>query len=213
MFVELHNLAKHIIHLNEAIQSGLLLTGGLLSRLKALEPNSVPVLQKSHSSGSGTTLTPDDVRQQLRDSLEYRQSLFQSTSLRLGSLQKRVENAITLSFNLVTQQDSLVMIQDSSSMKIIAAITMIFLPTTAITGIVGSQLFLTSHSDTDGTWTVLRTPLFAWLWWLTVPVTMVVILLGWAWWKYAQPDNLEKRPQLLRKLTIPPLTLSMSSKV
>lgn len=202
-------------HLSEAIQSGLLLIDSVLMRVKTLESNSGPNLARTSSYGSGSTLTTNDVRQQLRDSFEYRRSLYQSTRLRLESLQKRIENCIMLSFNLVTQQDSLVMIQDSSSMKIIAAITMLFLPTTAVAGVVGSQLFQTSFADTDGTWTVLTTPLFKWLWWLNVPLTVVVVILAWAWRKHSHSEHQEPRlqPKPIRRPTFLSIARSMSSKV
>lgn len=185
VFVELHNLAKHITHLSEAIQSGLLLTDGILLRVKMLESNPGP--RRTSASGSGTTLTKYDVHQQLRDNLQYRRSLLQSTSLRLESLKKRIDNCITLSFNLVTQHDSQIMIQSSNSMHIIAVVTMLFVPTTAVASVVGSQLFLTSFEETGPRWTVLTTPLFKWLWWLAVPLTVVVAVFAWAWRKYSKP--------------------------
>ena len=211
--MELHNLAKHIIHLIEAAESSLFLVDSILSRVRMLEPGPGPALSRTGSSGSGATLTINNVHRQLQENIAYRRSLFQSSKLRLGSLQKRVDNSIALSFNLVTQQDSLVMMQDSNSMKIISVITMVFLPTTAVASVVGSQLFLTSYADADGTWTVMTTPLFTWLWCLTVPLTLVVVVLAWAWVNYTHHQHPEKRFQLLRKLTFPPVARSWSSTV
>jgi len=201
IFVELHNLAKHAIHLGEAIESSLLTVDGLLARVKvaASGPSSI---SRTGSSNSGITLTQNEVHQQLRDRLEYRKSLFQSTKLRLGSLQKRVQNSIELSFNLLTQQDSLVMIQDSNSMKVIAAITMFFLPTTAVASVLGSQLFMTSNST--GSWEVTATPLFKVMWYVAAPTTMVVAILAFFWHKYShhhRPSPQQPLKLLVRRLT------------
>ncbi|KAJ4176763.1 hypothetical protein NW767_015339, partial [Fusarium falciforme] len=122
-FAAMHNCAKHIIHIAEAIESCIML----------VEATAQYVGNHEHV---GRPMTRDFVQKQLWETLQYRRSLFRSSQLRLGSLQKRIDNAITLSFHLVTQQDSMVMIQDSNSMKVIAAITMIFLPTTGVATII-----------------------------------------------------------------------------
>jgi hypothetical protein len=171
-FSGLHNCAKHVIHIAEAVESSILVLDGTRAILE-VDDKAIGELED--------TSKRELIRRQLKDRLRYRRSLFQSTKLRLTSLQKRVENAITLSFNLVTQQDSLVMIQDSNSMKIIAAITMIFLPTTGVATVIGSQLFVTSLSANDGSWEVNVTPLFVWLWWISGPLTLFVILLAYLW--------------------------------
>ena len=53
--------------------------------------------------------TPSDLTLDAADSLDYRKRSFQSTLLRLHSLEKRMSNVIQLSFNLVTQANSGVM--------------------------------------------------------------------------------------------------------
>jgi hypothetical protein len=76
------------------------------------------------------------------DTLEYRKRSFQSTLLRLHSLEKRMSNVIQLSFNLVTQADSGVMKADSAvlktdsrAMKFIAFLTLVFLPATGVASV------------------------------------------------------------------------------
>ncbi|KAJ7482389.1 hypothetical protein B0H11DRAFT_2022774 [Mycena galericulata] len=163
-FAGLHNLAKHAIYLVEALESCIILSDAILARTR------VPAT----TGGPGLS----SLREQLQDCLMYRKSFFQSTKLRLVSLDKRLSNAIALSFDLLTQQDSLIMIQDSKSMKTLAAITMVFLPATAVASIVGSQLFLTTRED-DGSWVVALTPLFKILWYFTIPLTVLVFLCSW----------------------------------
>jgi uncharacterized radical SAM superfamily protein len=62
----------------------------------------------------------------------YIQNLNKSTNMRLGSLSKKVDNTINLAFHMVAQQDSKRVTKDSSSMRVIATVTMVFLPGTAV---------------------------------------------------------------------------------
>lgn len=174
-FAAMHNCAKHIIHIAEAIESCIMLVEATLHNVGNHNMASSPV-------------THGPVLKQLCETLQYRRSLFRSSQLRLSSLQKRIDNAITLSFNLVTQQDSMVMIQDSNSMKVIAAITMIFLPTTGVATVIGSQLFLSQVRKEDQTWEVLPSPLFWTMWWISIPLTVFVIILAliWHWWTHTE---------------------------
>lgn len=176
-FAAMHNCAKHIVHIAEALESCVMLTDATLENV-------------SDDDSNNRTPERDLVVKQLRECLRYRRSLFRSSQLRLDSLQKRIDNAITLSFNIVTQQDSLVMTQDSNSMKIIAAITMIFLPTTGVATIVGSQLFMSELDETSDSesWRVLTTPLFWIMWWIAIPLTVFVAILAvvWIWWTHAE---------------------------
>jgi len=155
-FAALHNCAKHVIHLAEAVESMILLTQSITSAIAPEEDT-----------------TPSLAAKQLQESLQYRLSLFRSTQLKTSSLQKRIDNAINLSFNLVTQQDSLLMIQDSQTIRIIALITMIFLPTTGVATVAGSQLLVTKWEE--GKWDIMATPLFWMTWWIAIPMTVGIV--------------------------------------
>ncbi|KAK6348033.1 hypothetical protein TWF718_005853 [Orbilia javanica] len=173
-FIGLHNCLKHIIYLNEAVASCLLVVDAIKSATKSTASIQLP------------------------DSLSHHRSLFTSTSLRLSSIQQRVENTIALCFNLVSQQDSMmmrhesmVMRQDASAMKILASITVVFLPTMAVASILGSQLFLSGVATTEGNDTreyieVKTSPLFGMLWMFAIPMTLVVIAMaiGWSWYSH-----------------------------
>lgn len=179
-FAAMHNCAKHIIHIAEAIDSCIMLVDSTLQHVG------------NHEHIARIT-SHEPTLKQLRESLQYRRSLFRSSQLRLSSLQKRIDNAITLSFNLVTQQDSMVMIQDSNSMKVIAAITMIFLPTTGVATVIGSQLFLSQVHDDKTTWDVLITPLFWKMIWISIPLTVFtgVLAMFWHWWTHQENASKE----------------------
>ncbi|PNY27519.1 Uncharacterized protein TCAP_02556 [Tolypocladium capitatum] len=181
-FAALHNCAKHIIYLGEGLEACMLLVDAALA-------NSEGVLQDPGDESSAETRAR--VLQQLKECLRYRRSLFRSTQLRLASLQKRIDNTITLAFNVVTQKDSMVMTRDSSVMKMIAAITMIFLPTTGVAAVAGSQLLVSNWHEDQGSWSIMITPLFWLTWWISIPVTVVVVVLAflWHWWAHSDQPH------------------------
>ncbi|GAB1319664.1 hypothetical protein MFIFM68171_09874 [Madurella fahalii] len=166
-FALLHNCSKQIIHLRETVDGFLL----LLDDLRDIILTRKPLLNDADR----------EVRKTLVDNLRHRRSLFNNLRLRLTSLQRRVDNCVGLEFNVVTLQDSATMRRDASSMKIIAAITMVFLPTTAVASIVGSQIFPASFNEESGTWDVQTSPLFKVLWAVAGPLTLVVIAMSAGW--------------------------------
>ncbi|KAI0198084.1 hypothetical protein F4808DRAFT_463113 [Astrocystis sublimbata] len=174
-FCGLHNLAKHIVYLGEAVESCQLLVDGIMSELGSRRS---AFKNESSSTSTSTTSTTVNLPTQLVSSLTYRRSLFRSTKIRLDSLSKRIDNAIGLAFNVVTLSDSMLLLQDSRAMKIIAAITVLFLPATAVGTVIGSQLFLTELEE--GAWLVRGTPLFSIFWWISIPLTLAVAFLAWA---------------------------------
>jgi len=195
-FAELHNVAKHITHLSETVESCLLLCESILLRLKASD-----AFAGTQSQPSQDPARANRARQELRDLLLYRQSLFRSTKLRLESLNRRVTNSIGLSFNLLTSADSITLIQHSNIMKIMAAITIIFLPTTAVAAIMGSQLFASSF--VDGGWEVRAWPLFGAMWAVAIPLTAAVLLCAsyWHWRNTRHKTPVKKVASLSRRMT------------
>ncbi|ORY61637.1 uncharacterized protein BCR38DRAFT_487381 [Pseudomassariella vexata] len=193
-FADLHNISKHTIHLHEAIAAQLLLVDSIIARLGMHDERHMQSQQ-----GSSSDAAKLQARQQVRESLEYRKSLVQSTQMRLGSLQRRIDNIIALSFNLVTQNDSMIMIndskvmaQDSNSMKVIAGITMLFLPATAVASILGSQLFVDN----------VPTPLFRVMWWIIIPLTILVFLFAALWLRWTSQRHHSYAQDLEKKQTV-----------
>jgi hypothetical protein len=134
-------------------------------------------------------VSPSDMTLDAADSLEYRKRSFQSTLLRLGSLEKRMSNVIQLSFNLVTQADSGVMKADSAvlktdsrAMKFIAFLTLVFLPATGVASVFSTPFFDVDWDLPDTEEKVLRTARSFWIFWAVVlPLTLVGLLLCFAW--------------------------------
>jgi len=109
-YQELHNLAKHAIHLTESSSAILCSIESLIRSHKHLFPSSSEVHYR----------------------IEYLQNLFMSISLRLASMSKRIDNAINLAFNIVAQEANTGMIEDAAKMTVVTIITMVFLPGTAV---------------------------------------------------------------------------------
>jgi hypothetical protein len=159
-FNDLHWVAKNIIHLKESSDAALTTCRDILDMLSS---------EKSTSSAHPST--------------KYLSTLFESTVLRTTSLEKRMQNIINLSFNLVTQRDSQHIKFESSSMHTIALTTLIFLPISTVAAIFGSQFFAyTPPPPPEGEQQpeLMLSGTF-WLFWaVTVPLTLIVLGL-WLW--------------------------------
>lgn len=117
------------------------------------------------------------------DALAYLSESLESQKRWLQSYKSRKDIAMNLVFNLVTQQDSETSTDiardtkdDSASMKIIALLTMLFLPATAVSGFFGMAFF--NLSD-DG---VFLSSTMAWLFVATTVPLTVGILIIWKFW-------------------------------
>ncbi|KAK6523504.1 hypothetical protein TWF281_001484 [Arthrobotrys megalospora] len=191
-FIGLHNCLKHTIYLTESVDACL----ALIDRIK--------------SFAQTTVIDPRGTSSPLLASLSHWRTLFTSTSLRLSSLHRRVENLTGLCFNLVTQQDSMIlrhesqtMRQDATAMKVLASITVLFLPTMALASILGSQLFVTTLNNEDDKTSDLEvraTPLFNVLWMFSIPMTILVIMLAAAWSWYSHANYPKTSAQMKERL-------------
>ncbi|KAL4925927.1 uncharacterized protein BDV17DRAFT_166433 [Aspergillus undulatus] len=128
--------------------------------------------------------SPTQVHERAADSITYVIESMQKQKIWFLNYKNRKDSTMALVYNLVTQQDAASNIQiassmkrDSTSMNAIAAMTMAFLPGTFIAAILDSGIFLATEHSTRITVTGLW-----WLWIvLTVPLTLIVILI---WWLY-----------------------------
>jgi hypothetical protein len=101
----------------------------------------------------------------------------------LASYKSRKDMAMSLVFNLVTQQDSETNTDiardtkdDSASMKIIAVMTMLFLPTTAASGVFSMCFFTIRNNNLDVSnqiWLFVA---------IVLPLTLLIISLWWTWY-------------------------------
>lgn len=167
-FATLHEIAKHGIYMSEAAAAAVLEMEIVVAHLQE-SPSSKSTASSSSSSSSNA------LRSATTDHFHYRKSAFQSTQLRLSSLDKRIANVISLSFNLVTQRDSQVLKQDSNAMKAIAVLTLVFLPLTGIASLFSTPFFQVAESH-------LWVSASIWIFWvITVCLTCSIVTI-WVWW-------------------------------
>ncbi|KAI1673550.1 hypothetical protein Ptr902_00303 [Pyrenophora tritici-repentis] len=128
----------------------------------------------------------EDAVTKLDNALHYLLYSIESQQRWLGSYKSRKDIAMNLVFNLVTQQDSATGTTiareakaDGSSMRVIATLTMVFLPGTFMSSVFGMAML-----DNARWWLFVA---------LTVPLTLLVIAIWSIWQSY---DSIIK---LLRK--------------
>ncbi|KAK4188600.1 hypothetical protein QBC35DRAFT_382171 [Podospora australis] len=180
-FSALHLLADYIIMLREGSQ-------GLLATLDAVVEH-----HKNHS------LCPEDhdsllLYKQTQEAFRYRRRLVQSTGERAATFEKRINNLTTLFFNHISQQDNAMLMRDSSSVKAIALITLIFLPVTTVATICGSEFFYSS--DTGGESRSIQMDPSGWI--MFGVSSALTLLFMWLWVWYTK--SLEKRFARGRKI-------------
>lgn len=118
------------------------------------------------------------------DAIECRKRNFHSTSLRLQSIEKRMLNVIQMTQTILTQADSAVLKADSRAMKLIAALTLVFLPATGVASVFDTPFF---DNDTARLIVVAN----FWIFWaVSVPLTLGVGALCYAWYYLPKlPEN------------------------
>jgi Mg2+ and Co2+ transporter CorA len=91
---------------------------------------------------------PTFVAKKTRDALRYRRRFIQSIVERGTTFDKRIDNMISLFFSHVSLQDSGILMKDSSSLRSIALLTLVFLPVTTVATIFGAEfVYLTEDGN------------------------------------------------------------------
>lgn len=145
----------------------------------------------------GITPRPRFSSSNVGDALVYLSESLELQKRWLQSYKSRKDIAMNLVFNLVTQQDSETSTDiardakdDSASMKIIALVTMIFLPATAVSGFFGMAFFNLSDNG------VFLSSTMAWLFVATtVPLTIGILIIWKFWYKLVDFVNASSRAQ------------------
>lgn len=182
---QLHNIARHAIHVTETLDTG----------LKTLEH-----ILRQHGSHIGQTYASQwgmkenpAVWQAIHARLAFFQSYLGSIRHRSISNEKRLQNEIQLSFNMVAQHDAAVtveisraMMSDSAALKALAFITFMFLPPTFICAIFSMSFF---DYSVDSGWTVSRK---FWVYWASALPTIAATVLLWLCWNRIPPQHSPK---------------------
>lgn len=132
---------------------------------------------------------PNASQEATKQALKYQKTLLQSTQRRLESLDRRIANIIQLSFNMVAQRDSRIMLSESQSMKTIAVTTLIFLPLSTVAGVFGTEFI----NIGDGPGNHITVSQDFWLLWvIAAPLTIVVFLVWRVWYRNAKRRHIGK---------------------
>ncbi|BCR99689.1 uncharacterized protein AKAW2_50031S [Aspergillus luchuensis] len=157
-FTGLHNVSKHILFLQESAEATML-------TLKRLSWHHQQMLENIPDLDRHAT-------EMAQGMLMHVETQFQSISLRLKGLEKRMNNIIALSFHLVTQDGNRIMQADSSSMATIAFVTLVFLPVSTVSTIFGNQFF---NFDP----VTIRMSQSFWIFWVVSVSLTVLVSLVW----------------------------------
>lgn len=177
-FHSLHDISRGCIFMLESLEGAMLTLETMVDHLR------------TSRTSSRRRLTNAVIH-----ALEHRRRTFHSTSMRLSSLDKRIQNIIGLSFNLVTQSDSRVMKADSRAMKVIAVLTLVFLPATGVASIFSMPFF---NVDFDGSSQALQAARSFWIFWVVVLPLTALVVAGWFWW-YRSAKRQRRREMLMAR--------------
>ncbi|KAK8017200.1 hypothetical protein PG991_008276 [Apiospora marii] len=184
-FRRLHDLARHAIHVTETLDVSIQTLAAVLSQHKEMRP------EATGQKEEGVRLWKN-VRQRL---LAHKQ-VIDNLRCRSQSNQDRLQNEIQLAFNLVALEDSQTSIgisraakTDSTAMKTISILTLIFLPPTFTCAVFSMSFF--SYDAGGGGWTVSPQ---IWIYWaFAVPLTVVSAAMYYLWQASLSSPNLLKQ--------------------
>lgn len=128
-----------------------------------------------------------------QDMLKYRKTIFQSTQGRLVALDQRMTNMLELSFHLVTQRDSRIMQSEALSMKMIAVVTLIFVPLGTVAAVFGAQLI---NMEDKAPFRVHVSQDFWLLWVIAIPLTCLVMLIWGVWYRKERAQLRDETPRV-----------------
>ncbi|KAK5998362.1 Notoamide biosynthesis cluster protein M' [Cladobotryum mycophilum] len=113
----------------------------------------------------------------IRNRLSFQHHMFTSLRLRSSSNTSRIATEVTVIYNEVAYKDAKVLRIDSTAMRTVAFVTLIFLPATFVSAIFGTGFI--SYDAPTGMWGV--SPKFWVFWAVAIPITLLTIL-GWFLW-------------------------------
>ncbi|KAF1936654.1 hypothetical protein EJ02DRAFT_387029 [Clathrospora elynae] len=175
-FSIMHETARHAIHSFETLSVS-------LDTVEVMQQQAIDLSTKDKRGGGGHADASDQTRMHLDSQLRMLRGLF----LRSQSNKERLQNEISLAYNLIAQRDSHVMKGlgeaarlDSGALKMIAVVTMAFLPPTFLSAIF-SMSFFNFTPGNDGTKAAWSVSDKFWVYWVcAVPLTCLTMAI-WYW--------------------------------
>ncbi|KAM5439422.1 hypothetical protein MferCBS31731_004518 [Microsporum ferrugineum] len=174
-FPQLHDLARHIIHSTETLDVAI----QAVQRTISEHSRSQNSFRSDSGSSLATALQYFECEQQELLSI---QDELHALKMRSCSLNARLQNEINLAFNLISQFHGNNAQADSSVMKVIAIVSLIYLPGMFVSSIFGMNFF----SAPQGHVLTITVSEDFWLYWsITMPLTVATLLI-WAAWHHRQ---------------------------
>ncbi|KAJ8110778.1 hypothetical protein ONZ43_g5789 [Nemania bipapillata] len=161
---DLHDIARHAIHVSETLDVAVQTIERMLSRHKELM----------------RPLPSENRWQAIHSDIQFFESFISSLRCRSASNEKRLLNEIQLSFNTAAQYNASTSVKiglatqsDSDTMKSIAFVTLTFLPPTFVSAIFSMSFF---DFSADSGWAISDK---FWLYWAFAVPTTVLTAVAW----------------------------------
>ncbi|CAG8058175.1 unnamed protein product [Penicillium olsonii] len=174
---KLHDIGRHAIHVCETLDVA-------VQTIESVQMHYLRFLDSKLDDGDSA------VDQDIRAGLEFHQSFIANLRHRSTSNEKRLQNEIQLAFNTVAQHNAGTSVEigraaqiDSSAMKTIAFVTLIFLPPTFISSVFSMSFFQCGENDGWGMSNKF------WLYWVfAIPITIATVVV-WQYWHKLFPNK------------------------
>lgn len=168
-FRHLHDIGRHVIHVVESL---------------GLSIKTIHHMMKHHEEIAAALAINGNQIRRVRQRLLSQEYLLDGVRYRCNATKERLAEEVRLTFNMIAQYDSTTAVKigqaaqrDSSAMRTIAIMTLIFLPGTFISAMFGMQFF--DYDNTAGTMSVSKK---FWIYWVfTIPITAITLLVWYFW--------------------------------
>lgn len=167
---KLHDIGRHAIHVSETLDVAV---------------QTIESIQRHHTNLAMSKTYDEDrtVTQDVRAQLEFFRGFISNLRHRSTSNEKRLKNEIQLAFNTVAQYNAGTSVEigraaqiDSSAMKTIAFVTLIFLPPTFISSVFSMSFFQCGGNNGWGMSNKF------WIYWVFAIPTTIVTVTVWQYW-------------------------------
>lgn len=167
---KLHDIGRHAIHVSETLDVA-------VQTIESIQRHHINlIMSKIHDQEPA-------VGQDLRAQLDFVGGFISNLRHRSTSNEKRLQNEIQLAFNTVAQYNAGTSVEigraaqvDSSAMKTIAFVTLVFLPPTYISSVFSMSFF---QCGEDNGWGMSNK---FWVYWVFAIPTTIVTVIVWQYW-------------------------------
>jgi Mg2+ and Co2+ transporter CorA len=179
---KLHDIGRHAIHVSETLDVAV---------------QTIESVQRRHTHLAMSKMFDQDptVGQDVGAQLEFFRGFISNLRHRSISNEKRLQNEIQLAFNTVAQYNAGTSVAigraaqiDSSAMKTIAFVTLIFLPPTFISSVFSMSFF---QCGVDNGWGMTNK---FWIYWVFAIPTTVATVVVWQYWHNLFPGSDYNKP-------------------